>query len=226
MRTTGSPRCRPLCIQGITSNTSIYEPETRSPLCSSRCFQTELGTVLPIRVSPILSDRESSETSVATGSKQNDHHYPPVEHTNLVSTSSIHANTGTHITFSIKPPATKPTGSNSSLDSQLITGARGLANLKQALSSEGISEKASNLILNARRDGTRINYESAWKKWCLWCDRIKVDPFKCSLRHVLDYLAELFHNKLAYRTIGVHRSAISAYHLPIDGMKVGSHQSG
>jgi hypothetical protein len=42
-----------------------------------------------------------------------------------------------------------------------------------------------------------------------------LDEVRCPLTHVLDYLTDLFHQGLKYRTIGVHRSAISAYHEPL-----------
>jgi site-specific recombinase XerD len=39
----------------------------------------------------------------------------------------------------------------------------------------------------------------------------------------LDYLAKLFEDGYAFRSINVHRSAISAYHAKIDGVKAGEH---
>ena len=43
------------------------------------------------------------------------------------------------------------------------------------------------------------------------------------MNSVLDYLAKLFDLGLQYRTINVHRSAISAYHVPMEGVRVGKH---
>ena len=46
-------------------------------------------------------------------------------------------------------------------------------------------------------------------------------PFQCP---VLEYLSSLFYyEKLLYRTIGLHGSAISAYHVHVDGKPVGQH---
>ena len=42
-----------------------------------------------------------------------------------------------------------------------------------------------------------------------------MDPVTCPLNDVLDYLTHLFSTGTPYRTIGGHRSAISAYHAPI-----------
>ena len=42
-----------------------------------------------------------------------------------------------------------------------------------------------------------------------------VDPLTCPVTDVTDYLASLYDEGFEYRTIGVQRSAISAYHEPI-----------
>ncbi len=41
---------------------------------------------------------------------------------------------------------------------------------------------------------------------------------------VADYLTTLFEKGRCYRTINNHRSAISAYHKPVDGQKIGQHE--
>ena len=33
------------------------------------------------------------------------------------------------------------------------------------MANEGISERASNIILSSRREGTNSNYCSSWNKW-------------------------------------------------------------
>ena len=40
---------------------------------------------------------------------------------------------------------------------------------------------------------------------------------------IADYLTELFKKGRSYHTVNIHRSAISAFHRPIDGVKVGQH---
>ena len=89
------------------------------------------------------------------------------------------------------------------------------------LFEKGVSVKAANLISNSRRQSSLSGYESSWKKWSSWCDRRVVNPFRCTLVSILDYLTSLFEEGLEYNTIGVHRSEISAYHEKIDDMPVG-----
>ena len=48
----------------------------------------------------------------------------------------------------------------------------------------------------------------------------KVDPFRCRLKFVLDYLS-MFEKGLAHKTIKVHRSTIYAYHESLHGLPIG-----
>ena len=51
-----------------------------------------------------------------------------------------------------------------------------------------------------------------------------MDPTNSTIKGVLDFLTNLFENGLQYRTIGVYRSAISAYHEVVGGKPIGQHQ--
>ena len=42
--------------------------------------------------------------------------------------------------------------------------------LRKRLTEEGISERASDLIVSSRREGTPSTYLSAWNKWVSWCE--------------------------------------------------------
>ena len=97
----------------------------------------------------------------------------------------------------------------------------GMDGLSGYLLEKGVFVKAANLISNSRRQSSLSGYESSWKKWSGWCDRRAVNPCRCTSVSILDYLTSLFEEGLEYNTIGVHRSAISAYHEKIDGMPVG-----
>ena len=85
------------------------------------------------------------------------------------------------------------------------------------MANEGISERASNIILSSRREGTSSNYCSSWNKWASWCDKHKFDPFRRTLKWVLYFLAELFQQGYQYRSVFSHRPAISPFHEGIDG---------
>ena len=117
----------------------------------------------------------------------------------------------------------KPTRGDPSINKKWNTGLSSVAHFRESLIKEGISGKAAELMSNARRKGTLSAYDSSWKKWGLWCSERNVDPFRCNLTFVLDFLSHLFEKGLEYRTIGVYRSAISTSHHPIGGLNVGKH---
>ena len=88
---------------------------------------------------------------------------------------------------------------------------------------KGVSVKAANLISNSRRESSLSSYESSSKKWSGWYDRRAVNPFRCTLVSILDYLTSLFEKSLEYNIIAVCRSLISAYHEKVDDMPVRQH---
>ena len=76
--------------------------------------------------------------------------------------------------------------------------------------------------------------------WASWCDKQQVDAFRCDVIKILYYLAFLFkkgydvikilyylaflfEKGYEYRTIGCHKSAISAFHDYVDGKPFGQH---
>ena len=99
----------------------------------------------------------------------------------------------------------------------------GLESFRQNLASEGISERAAELIAGNRRPGTLFNYKSARRKWVSWCGEREINPHSCHLNFVLDFLAQLFEKKFEYSTINTYRSTLSAYHDKVDDQTVGKH---
>ena len=109
---------------------------------------------------------------------------------------------------------------NSSFGSKRNSKTGGLVGFCKSLASKGISGKAAKLISDSRRENPISSYESAWCQWAGWCGKQKNDPFRCPLKFVLDYLSDIFEKGQAYRTINVHKSAISAYHEPLHGFPI------
>ena len=98
----------------------------------------------------------------------------------------------------------------------------GMVNFKQRMEAEGISEKAAKLIANPRRAYTQARYRSAWNKWVSWCTLRQIDPFRCSVKFVTNFI-DLFETRLEYRTLNSCRSAISAFHDNGDSVPTGRH---
>ncbi|KAM4721757.1 integrase/recombinase xerD homolog [Rhinophrynus dorsalis] len=85
----------------------------------------------------------------------------------------------------------------------------------------GFSESAQTLLAESWAPGTRAMYKSAWSAWSRWCVERNLDPVSTSPINVVNFLSTLFDSGKAYRTINSYRSAISAGHIPIDGVPVG-----
>ena len=112
---------------------------------------------------------------------------------------------------------------STSFDKKQNTFLSGLDSFRESLALQGISKTASNLIVSSRRDSANANYSSAWNKWVSWCGERQVDPFRCNVNKILDYLACMFEKGYEYSTICSHRSAISAFHEKVEGFIVGDH---
>ena len=62
---------------------------------------------------------------------------------------------------------------------------------------------------------TSKGYLTPWIKWSL------VNPTDAPRSMILDFLTDLYHKGLQYRTINVYKSALSVYHNNIQGVPVG-----
>ena len=88
----------------------------------------------------------------------------------------------------------------------------------------GLSRCAKELIGASWRPGTEGQYSRAWRRWLRYCKSSPgVSPITPSLNQVIEYLTSLYTAGLQYRTINVHRSALSMTLKPVEGFNVGEH---
>jgi hypothetical protein len=87
----------------------------------------------------------------------------------------------------------------------------------------GLSKEAQELVGASWRGSTEQHYSSAWRKWCQYCSEFGFSPTSPSLNNILEYLAHLFKLGYKYRSINVHRSALSSTLKPIQSYQVGQH---
>ena len=86
-----------------------------------------------------------------------------------------------------------------------------------------LSESAKNLVEASWRNSTEKRYGGAWKQWTEWCSLQGIQAATPTLANILNYLASLFDKGAQYRTINLHRSALSLTLGPIEGFCVGQH---
>lgn len=211
-----------VCLKTFSSSPSLYGLETRSIQSSHRCTATKVVASRPLCFPSIFSDWESDCKSKG-GESLHGFDNPCLANTTMVRTVTTNVSTESNVTASSFQLVSRSTRSDTSFGTKWVPKVGGLENFRKNLANEGISERAAGLITNARRQGSLANYESSWGKWSGWCSKQQIDPFKCPLNFVLDFLAELYDLDYKYSSINCHRSAISAYHDPIENIPVGQH---
>ena len=219
-RKMGETRDRLLCITNNEKIATVHVSESRPELSSNKCFVPKLGK-FPLPLPSILSNRKSSQAYSSEDRRESDGHRTLMARTAMVPNVApiVHRqpNTSPSIAMCTKKSSR---GDTSTIEKQDLSSC-GLSSIRQQLEKKGISKGASEIMLKSKRESTTQAYSSPWNKWVLWCKQQRVDPIDSPLNYILDFLTELYHEGLQYRTINVYRSAISAYHVPIGDIPVG-----
>ena len=98
-----------------------------------------------------------------------------------------------------------------------------MQDLRASLRIRGVSKDAAELILQSWSPATRKQYQSAIDKWSAFCSARQIPCHSPPLTAVLDFLTEQFNTGLSTSTMGILRSALSAFLPQIDGNFVGNH---
>ena len=217
----GPPNHRSLCGSHEYTTSELCELVPR-PLCSGdRCLSDPLVEPEGLLLSPFLTDL-SLPSKDKEGSGNNG-----FDSTNLACTGMVPSPVGDVLqtsdstspaegSITLSQPSATPSGSEGPPEIS------GLDGYRQNLLTGGISEDTANLLRShSWRKGTAGAYNSAWKQWSSWCGQREADPFCSTVASIADYLTELFKKGRSYHTVNIHRSAISAFHRPIDGVRVG-----
>ena len=214
-------RHRSICFQGVKPGSSLLFLENGPLQSGAGCLSTGLEECQRLCISPLLSNRKSIEENNIRPSQSGSNN-TSLAGAALVSNSPSTVGHESNPSPNGERSSETPRQRSSSCLKQ-IPKADCMDVVRKQLASKGISEKATTLIIDSRRSGTRSHYKSAWGKWASWCGERQVDPVGCPVRHILDFLTELFMKGLQHSTIGGYRSAISAYHDSCDGSSVGEH---
>eukprot|EP00118_Oscarella_pearsei_P020915 m.231510 g.231510 ORF g.231510 m.231510 type:complete len:603 (+) comp40072_c0_seq1:414-2222(+) len=95
--------------------------------------------------------------------------------------------------------------------------------IRRQYEKAGFSESTCRLLEASWRSRTNRNYESHFQKWVGWCDARDVDPLSADVRDILKFMADMFEEGYAYRSLNAYRSAISSFHAPVEGFPIGQH---
>ena len=220
----GSSTDRPVCHSSQHSVGQVCELASR-PLCGvSGCFSESMDQSGGVSIPSFLHD-----SSLPIQGHQG-HGYSGNRDTGLAVPIVVPHSVGTGNRLSgatasdkglTKVPSRRATSSNRR--QQPTVG--GMENIRAQAVARGISQEAASLLAeHSWRKGTTSAYESAWGQWSRWCHPQQVDPFRAPVECIVNYLTERFTRGDKYNTLNGHRSAISAFHVPVDGVKVGQHR--
>ena len=211
-------------IKAVSPTIPVLCLETQNFQSGDRCPTTDLGQSSLLCISPILPYSTRLEESELRPNRKNTACHTNLAVSNLVPPSA--RNVYSSSTATSKEHKLKKTTRGSSFSNcKKNIKTSGVDHIKQKLLTKGVSETYAQLTTSTRRKIAvqRSNYSSSWRIWASWCDKQQVDAFRCDVIKILNYLALLFEKGYEYRTIGCHKSAISAFHDFVDGKPVGQH---
>lgn len=99
----------------------------------------------------------------------------------------------------------------------------GLASEGVQFIDSGFSTEVVDTMLHSRAPSTRRRYALKLRVFVAWCTGHSVNPVNCPVGSVLDFLQEKFSSGLSPSTLKVYVSAISVYHIRLEGASVGRH---
>ena len=219
----GHTHCGLLRVANYETSAQLHESKLRLREQRDKRHVPDMAHRVPLPVSPFLPDRAiTAETKKRTSGKSHPHSSTMVG-TGMVSKSFGNGDRSSTTLGKQGRHADRHRGSATSIGDEPDPSFGSIPGLRESYEAKGLSKRATFLLLGSKREGTTNVYAGHWKKWNSWCSKREANPFNCHINLVIDYIAELFDKGLEYRTIGVIRSAISAYHIPVEGFKVGEH---
>jgi site-specific recombinase XerD len=218
----GTSKHRSVCEQAEHATGSVPELETRSTGESSGRLQSDVEPGHRLCVPPLQFDQQVPNEG-AEGGNRNHPSNANMANTTMVPEGSADVGRGTDITAAtpkiadVTTGGTPPTGGNGRIKTS------GLESLRERTSARGLSDRATEVCLQARRPGTQLAYNGPWDKWSSWCSGKQINPVQATVADIADFLTEMFDTGLEYSTMNSYRSAISAYHPEVENYPVGKH---
>ena len=210
-----------VCNPTVNPSPPVLLLEARNNGGGHRCISTGLVTDSRVCQPPLVSHSTMPEKGHHAENYNSDSD-TTVDNSELVSNDNapMHRPPLT-ITSDTRSNAPHSQCRNSITQSSSSTGH--LAYFRQSLTHQRISTEARELIISSWRDSSNKNYNSAWRKWELWCNQKCINPISTSIESILSLLALQFHVGHQYRSLNIYRSAISSVHPKVDGFDVGKH---
>ena len=213
----------PVREQNKHTTPEICELEARPESYGDRQFPTEMDRDQGICVPAILSFGESVAESLERES------YDLAGDTGMASSNVVFNDltdycTGPSFVAANEEVTEGFEGQTTSDDRTGVYEIGGLESLRRRVTQEGFSKESTDLLMDKWRDGTKVSYQSAWRKWSSWARGRTIDPFQATVAHIVNFLSSMHREGKVYSTINGYRSAISAIHPHIEKRPVGEHK--
>ena len=204
-------RDRSLCDISQSSPPEILLSSARSGSLGSRCILPPLGEFSRLRLSADILDSSNPEENPGRSGVDPSHSTLLAEET-VVSSSSLSPGRSTTLpSEESRPHCSAPVGGPPSSSSG--SSFNRLAFVGEDARTAGLSERASQFIVQSRRESTRAVYNSRLEAFFAWCEEKGISPRSSSVGAIADFLISLFDKGRSLSTIRGYRSAIAAVHL-------------
>ena len=100
----------------------------------------------------------------------------------------------------------------------------GLEIERKRLIAEGFSTDVVHTMQSSIRKSSAGQYDKMWAVFASWCQERGLSPGQAPVNKVLEFLQSLLNKGMAFRSIGVYRSAISYFHDQVDGLPIGQNR--
>lgn len=217
----GIPDDRSVRITHEQTDSNILHMDTTSRSPSIGCTNNFMGENVRICISSHMPDTKGDTTHETISVHDNSNSTHVAKETlvhrssgNVCSTTNTNSSDGKS-TPSAQVTNIPPTSRSVPIDCMVA--------IDQYYTAEGFSNKARTLLKSSWRAGTKQDYNSKYKRFSRWCNQREINVFSATVSQCADFLADLFHEGLQYRTISGYRSMLSTILPPIKDTPIGQH---
>ncbi|XP_043275196.1 uncharacterized protein [Venturia canescens] len=86
--------------------------------------------------------------------------------------------------------------------------------IREAFKKKEIPEEVIDLMISSISDSTIKQYNSGIKKWWIFCQGLRINPYKDDVPKVISFLGQEYKNNASFGSLNSYRSAIALLHGP------------
>ena len=217
----GKTTDRSVCIRSQSCSANFLLMAAKSKCISDRCIQSELDGDVRLCISPNLPDPSDFATVGSAGMHHDSGGSMVAQEVMVHTDSQFVGGVSGDSTGQDRSPET--TTGNVLPSQSFPVQIGGLENFQSQTTGGNISVRAKELVGESLRLGSRRDYAAKYRRYNCWCLERGFDSRTAPIEQVVNFLASLEQEGLAYNTICGYRSMLSIYHVHVDGYSVGTH---